>query len=168
MSVFCYCVKGMLRSKVTDNSYMCRRASVLQFSWNSTMLQSVYTCEHFVCERVCKHDVHVISTNKWWVYEQFIANHLQTVFSMNTKDVCTSVGTVFVCRFKSQGRGRVLWVRKVVRSWFATFSWFAGSLWKNKFYKRVCKHNVCKCIRSIAHYSYVTLSQIALVTWCSL
>ncbi len=39
----------------------------------------------------------------------------------------------------------------VVCSWFVIFSWFAGSLWKNKFsvHVRVCKHNVRKYICSL-------------------
>ncbi len=38
------------------------------------------------------------------------------------------------CKVK-RGAGRVLWVWKVVRGWFVAFSWFAGSLRKNKFYE---------------------------------
>ncbi len=82
------------------------------------------------------------STYKRWVREQFIANHLRFVLSTNTKNVRSSLGAVFVCSFpdsqdfqESWGVGRVLWVQKVVRSWFVTFSWFARSLSKNKFYE---------------------------------
>ncbi len=60
------------------------------------MLSCVYICEHCVREPVCEHDVCVISTG--------FANCLRTVhcepspvgFSTNTKDVCGSMGTMFV------------------------------------------------------------------------
>ncbi len=64
------------------------------FGWCAG-ISFVYTCKYFVHE----HRVHVINTYKWWVCEQFVANHLQSVVPTNTKDVRSSVGTVFVCSF---------------------------------------------------------------------
>ncbi len=44
----------------------------------------------------------------------------------------------------------------VVRSWFVIFLWFAGSSWKNKFFRHVRERNVRKCIRSFTFVWNVT------------
>ncbi len=109
-------------------------------------LRCVYTCEHFLRRPVCKHDVCVISTG--------FANYLQSVFSTNTKDVCGSVGTVFIWIFvlfhvyRKIFLSRQQFSHNCRRSWFVIFPWFAGSSWKTKFFKHVRKHNVCERIRS--------------------
>ncbi len=68
--------------------------------WRMTdqTLSYVYTCEYFVCKWIHKHDVCEISTCRQCsrsVCKQFVGSHLQSVFSTNTKDVLSSVGTVF-------------------------------------------------------------------------
>ncbi len=53
---------------------------------------------HRVEEPICEHDVCVISTYKRWVPNSLLRN-ISIGFLMNTKDVHSSVGTMFVCSF---------------------------------------------------------------------
>ncbi len=93
--------------------------------------------------------------NQSRVCEQFVANHLQSVFSTNTKDVRSLVGTVFVlifvlfhvCRKIFLSRQQILhncWQSQLVRH----FPMVRRKFEENKFSEQVCEHNVHKCIRS--------------------
>ncbi len=135
------------KSKFTQKhyKYCCTwRPSTWIHAWQHFIKLSIYTCEHFVSlvrgsQNVCK-----------W----FIANHVQMVFSTNTKDVHSSVGTVIVWIFVLfHVCGKIFlsclqfsWNCRC--SWFVIFAWFAGSSWKIKLSEQVCEHNIRKCAHS--------------------
>ncbi len=63
MSVFCHGIKGMLRTEVTDNRYMCGWISVLQFSWNGAVLLTDVMYRSYIvifCTLKLRHAQHLL------------------------------------------------------------------------------------------------------------
>ncbi len=90
----------MLCTKVMDKDYMCGQTSVLQFSWNGTMLRPVHTgmlCMHYIA--------HMQATNIFFENEHLF----KQVCEHGLRCRCNCMWRTKFCRFLHEHKGNVVY-----------------------------------------------------------